>query len=69
MPFVGCREQQRIAVSLRYGGGYPVAAGRDPAHGLSEGAVKAHLHAARAGSVACCRRITMDDTNLRSVGR
>jgi RNA polymerase sigma-70 factor (ECF subfamily) len=38
--------QQRIAVGLRYGGGYPIAevAG---AMGLSEGGVKAHLHAAR----------------------
>jgi RNA polymerase sigma-70 factor (ECF subfamily) len=38
--------QQRIVVGLRYGGGYPIG---DVAAtmGLSEGAVKYHLHAAR----------------------
>jgi RNA polymerase sigma-70 factor, ECF subfamily len=38
--------QQRIAVGLYYGGGYPIAGVAD-AMELSEGAVKYHLHAAR----------------------
>jgi RNA polymerase sigma factor (sigma-70 family) len=39
--------QQRIAVGLFYGGGYPIA-GVAEAMDLSDGAVKYHLHAARA---------------------
>jgi RNA polymerase sigma-70 factor (ECF subfamily) len=38
--------QQRVAVGLRYGSGYPIAV-IAAAMGLSEGAVKAHLHVAR----------------------
>jgi RNA polymerase sigma-70 factor (ECF subfamily) len=42
----GLPRQQRIAVGLRYGGGYPIGAVA-AAMGLSEGGVKSHLHAAR----------------------
>ena len=42
----GLSAQQRIAVGLRYGGGYPIGAVAT-SMGLSEGAVKAHLHVAR----------------------
>jgi len=38
--------QQRVAIGLRYGGGYPIGAVAT-AMGISEGAVKAHLHVAR----------------------
>ena len=38
--------QQRIVVGMYYGGGYPIAAVAE-AMGLSHGAVKFHLHAAR----------------------
>jgi RNA polymerase sigma-70 factor (ECF subfamily) len=42
----GLSPQQRIAIGLRYGSGYPIGTVAT-AMGLSEGAVKAHLHAAR----------------------
>ncbi len=42
----GLSPQQRIAVGLRYGGGYPIG-DVAAAMGLSEGAVKYHLHIAR----------------------
>jgi RNA polymerase sigma-70 factor (ECF subfamily) len=43
----GLSPQQRIAVGLRYAGGYPIGTVAT-AMGLSQGAVKAHLHVARA---------------------
>jgi RNA polymerase sigma-70 factor, ECF subfamily len=42
----GLSRQQRIAVGLRYGGGYTISEAA-AAMGLSEGAVKSHLHVAR----------------------
>jgi RNA polymerase sigma-70 factor, ECF subfamily len=42
----GLSPQQRIAVGLRYGGGYPIGEVA-AAMGLSEGTVKSHLHVAR----------------------
>lgn len=42
----GLSGQQRIAVGLRYGGGYPIGEVA-AAMGLSEGTVKSHLHVAR----------------------
>jgi RNA polymerase sigma-70 factor (ECF subfamily) len=42
----GLSPQQRIAIGLRYGSGYPIATVAT-AMGLSEGAVKSHLHVAR----------------------
>ena len=42
----GLSPQQRVAVGLRYGGGYPIGLVATST-GISEGAVKAHLHVAR----------------------
>lgn len=42
----GLSAQQRMAIGLRYGSGYPIATVAS-VMGLSEGAVKAHLHVAR----------------------
>jgi RNA polymerase sigma-70 factor (ECF subfamily) len=42
----GLSAQQRIAIGLRYGSGYPIGTVAT-VMGLSEGAVKAHLHMAR----------------------
>src|SRR5579864_9325016 len=42
----GLSAQQRIVIGLRYGSGYPIGTVATMM-GLSEGAVKAHLHVAR----------------------